>query len=293
MPDTFSGASGSLWQSVLLVGASALAGAINSVAGGGTLLTFPALTIAGFASTVANATSTVALWPGQITSLWGFKSEIGQSARGASLFGLVTIGLAGGATGAYLLTRTPTSLFDRLVPFLVLTATLIFMAQEPLTRWQKRRSQVHQATEPGATVAPVAPVAPGSPVAQEGQNAPTPLRLTGGVSLFLLLIALYGGYFGAGIGILTLAALGLLGLTNIHQMNGIKAVFTLGVNGIAAILFIVQGLVDWRTVGIMAIGSLFGGYAGAGIARRIGQKNVRRVVIAIGLVLSLTYFIKH
>jgi uncharacterized membrane protein YfcA len=114
------------------------------------------------------------------------------------------------------------------------------------------------------------------------------LRLTPAIALFLLGVALYGGYFGAGIGILTLAAFGLMGMTNIHQMNGIKNVFTLGINGIAAVLFIWKGLVDWRIAGMMALGSIFGGYAGAGIARRIGQKNVRRIVIAIGFILTLS-----
>jgi uncharacterized membrane protein YfcA len=261
-------------QDLLLIAASAVAGAVNSVAGGGTLLTFPALLAAGQLSTVANATSTAALWPGQLSSLWGYREEIEHNAK--AFVPLLVIGLFGGITGAFLLTRTPSRVFDHVVPFLVLLATLLFMAQEPLARWQRRRAEALAASrsEEAADVT----------VAEPSQS----LRLTPAIALFLLGVALYGGYFGAGIGILTLAAFGLMGMTNIHQMNGIKNVFTLGINGIAAVLFIWKGLVDWRIAGMMALGSIFGGYAGAGIARRIGQKNVRRIVIAIGLILTLS-----
>jgi len=266
-------------QDLLLIAASAVAGAVNSVAGGGTLLTFPTLLAAGQLSTVANATSTVALWPGQLSSLWGYREEIKQNAR--AFVPLLAIGLTGGITGALLLTHTPPSVFDRVVPFLILLATLIFMAQEPLARWQRSRAGALVASQPDAEAG------------DGGTAADTTLRLTPAIALFLLGVAVYGGYFGAGIGILTLAAFGLLGLTNIHQMNGIKNVFTLGINGIAAMLFVVNGLVDWRIAGMMALGSIFGGYAGAGIARRIGQKNVRRVVIAIGFILTLSLLRKN
>lgn len=266
------------WQhAMLLIGASAVAGAINSVAGGGTLLTFPALTYgAQFAAIVANATSTVALWPGQLSSLWGYRTEIQQNAR--AILPLSILGLIGGIVGALLLLKTPSTVFDHIVPFLVLGATLIFMAQEPLARWQKAR--IAAATHGDRESDTATP-------AQEGG-----LRLTLPIALFLFGVAIYGGYFGAGIGILTLAAFGLMGMTNIHQMNGIKNIFTLGINGIAAALFIFKGLVDWKIAAIMAFGSIFGGYAGAGIARRIGQKNVRRIVIGIGFVLTASLLIK-
>lgn len=266
----------SLPQALLLVGASALAGAINSVAGGGTLLTFSALLATGQISTVANATSTVALWPGQLSSLWGYQKEIKQNAR--SVIPLSLLGLLGGVAGSILLTHTSPKVFDKIVPFLVLTATVLFMVQEPLSRWQKARAAVNSL--PG----------PKEP-AEDAPNAPPGIHLTLPIGLFLLGVAVYGGYFGAGIGILCLAAFGLMGLTNIHQMNGIKAIFTLGINGVASVIFIFQGLVDWKIAGIMACGSIFGGWAGAGIAQRIGQKNVRRVVIAMGLLLTLSLFI--
>jgi uncharacterized protein len=265
-----------LEQIAILVGASALAGAINSVAGGGTLLTFPALLAAGQLTTVANATSTVALWPGQLSSLWALREEMRQHRK--AILPLAVIGVAGGAAGAHLLTVTPESFFKRLVPYLILLATVIFLVQEPLSKWQKARAE---------RLAPADDAPPAEPAAGGGVN------LSFGVGLFLFGIALYGGYFGAGIGILTLAAFGLMGMTDIHQMNGVKAAFTLGINGVAAVLFIFKGLVDWKIAGIMALGSLFGGYAGAGVARRMGQKNVRILVILIGFGLSLSLFLKR
>ncbi len=268
------------WQRFLLLTlAAAAAGAINSVAGGGTLLTFPALTAAGQLSNVANATNTLALWPAQLSALWGYKSEIGHLKR--AILPLAIIGLVGGIGGANLFLYTPSGIFDRIVPFLILTATVLFIAQEPLSRWQKARA---------ATVA--AKGVRDEPNLPRGTNTEIPLRLTWGTGLFLLGIAVYGGYFGAGIGILTLAALGLIGLTDIHQMNGIKAIFTSFVNGVAAFQFALSGIIDWKFAAVMAVGSIFGGWAGAGMARRIGQKNVRRTVIAIGLTLTVWYLWK-
>lgn len=265
----------SVQQSVVLICAAALAGAINSVAGGGTLLTFPALMWTGQLSTVANATSTVALWPGVVSSLWGYRKEIKQNA--SSVIPLLVIGLIGGVVGAELLLHTPAGIFDHIVPFLILAATSIFMAQEPLARRQRARAAAKAASAGSDT-----PKAADIPDAPENNM----LRLTPGVAIFLLIVALYGGYFGAGIGILTLAAFGVIGMTNIHQMNGLKNAFSMTINAVAALLFVGRGLVDWRIAGLMAAGSVFGGYAGAGIARKIGQNNVRRLVIAIGLILT-------
>ena len=254
---------------LLLFVASAIAGAVNAVAGGGTLLTFPALQAAGFASKAANATSTVALWPGQWGSLWGFRDTM---RRIPFLPLLCSIGIVGGAAGAWLLFLTPQSVFDHIVPFLVLLATILFAVQKP-------RAKTVTNTADGTPNAEVSPVAP--------------LTLTLPVALFLLIVAVYGGYFGAGIGILTLAALGFLGMTDLHEMNGVKAAFTLGINGVAALLFVFKGLVDWKIAAWMAVGSLAGGYFGAGIAKRIGQQNVRRIVIAIGFCLAASLLFKR
>lgn len=264
---------------ILLALAAAVAGAINSVAGGGTLLTFPALTAAGQLSTVANATNTLALWPAQVSALAGYKNEVRHFKR--AIIPLAVIGLVGGIGGANLFLHTPTGVFDRVVPFLILAATVLFIVQEPLSRWQKARAAM--LTTENARDTPSVP---------RENSTETRLHLTWGTGLFLLAIAVYGGYFGAGIGILTLAALGLIGLTDIHEMNGLKAIFTSFVNGVAAVQFAISGIIDWKIAAIMAVGSIFGGWAGAGIARRIGQKNVRRIVICIGLVLTVWYLLK-
>jgi uncharacterized membrane protein YfcA len=265
------------WKhALILFGAAALAGTVNSVAGGGTLLTFPALLWTGQLATVANATSTVALWPGQLSSLWGYRKEIGQNWD--AVVRLAIPSLLGGIVGALLLLRTPPSIFATLVPYLILMATLLFMAQEPLARWQRAR------VEKAAVAAGAEPTGL--------DRDPLTTGAWAGVIVFQFFVAIYGGYFGAGIGILMLAALGLMGFTNIHRMNGLKNINGLCINAVAAVLFIANGLVEWHIALWMAVGSIFGGYAGAGIARKLGQKNVRRIIIFIGFSLTLSLLIK-
>ncbi len=300
-------------QSLALFVASMLAGGVNSVAGGGTLLTFPALIAMGQTALIANATSTVALWPGQLSSLWGYRKEIGQTR--AVIVPLSVLGTLGGVVGAWLLLITPASTFDKLVPFLVLLATALFMAQEPLARRNRARlakpatvsqagsaqtadAEARQTVPPencdaSSASVPAPSISPSSVISTDAPTADTKApdafrRPTIAIGLLAFGIAIYGGYFGAGIGILTLAALGFLGFTNIHQMNGVKNIFTLCINGIAASIFVFKGLVDWRVAALMAGGAIFGGYAGAGVARRIGQQNVRRVIIGLGFVLTLS-----
>ena len=259
------------WRhNLILFGASALAGGVNSVAGGGTLLTFPALLWTGQSALIANATSSVALWPGQVSSLWGYRREIGRER--AAVLALGGVSLVGGIVGAVLLLNTNPKTFERIVPFLLLTATLLFIAQEPVSRWLRRRAKP---AETGA-----AAFVPAAKTATVGS-----VSLTTAAAIQFV-IAIYGGYFGAGAGILMLTALGLMGYANIHQMNGLKNFNASVLNGIAALIFIVKGLVDWRLALLMACGSLIGGLSGAGTARRIGQKNVRRLIIAIGFALT-------
>lgn len=268
------------WQdSLVLLGASALGGAVNSVAGGGTLLTFPALLWSGHSAIVANATSTVALWPGQLGSLWGYRKEIGRSRKTIALLALPS--LVGGSVGAILLLRTPAGTFAKLVPFLILTATVLFMVQEPLARYQRARAQKQSA---GETETPI----PAAEVTPSQQTLNVWLSLMG----FQFMVAIYGGYFGAGIGILMLAALGFMGFANIHQMNGLKNINGLCINAVAAGLFIANRLVDWRIALLMATGAILGGYFGAGAARKIGQRNVRRIIIGIGFALTLSLLVQ-
>jgi uncharacterized membrane protein YfcA len=239
-----------------------LAGAINSVAGGGTLLSFPTLVWLGLDSVTANATSTVAIWPGTVGSIWGYRRELRDAEPRFRI--LIVPSLIGGITGALLLKLTPASVFDRLVPFLILFATLLFMAQEPVQRMLK-------------TAHP---------------DAHRSAKWLGAALLFQLGVGIYGGYFGAGIGILMLAALSILGLTDIHEMNSLKVVFSGTINGIAAAYFIWARMVYWPDVLVMAAGAILGGWIGAGAARRLGRKTVRHIVIGIGFSMALSLFIR-
>ncbi len=243
-------------------GAAFLAGAINSVAGGGTLVSFPTLVWLGLNSVTANATSTVAIWPGTVGSAWGYRRELREAEPRFRI--LIIPSLVGGLTGALLLRWTPASVFDRMVPFLILFATLLFMAQETIQRFLK--------------------------TADAGAHRST--KWLAGALCFQLAVGIYGGYFGAGIGILMLAALSIMGLTDIHEMNSLKVVFGGSINGIAAAYFIWAGMVQWTDVLVMAIGAILGGWGGAGTARRIGRTAVRRIVVGLGFVMAVSLFIK-
>lgn len=246
---------------LLIFGAGVLAGAVNAVAGGGSLISFPALVWFGLPSNVANATNTVALWPGAFGSMWGYRRELVTTDR--YLYLLVAPSFAGGLIGALLLRLTPTQVFDRLVPLLVLFATLLFMVQEPIQRAIGR-----------------------SP------HEPRTHRWLWAAGFFQLLVGIYGGYFGAGIGILMLAALTMLGGEDIHQMNGFKNLLAMCVNGIAAVYFIAVQMVTWPPALVMAGGSIVGGLAGANVARRMGRRAVRRLVIAIGLSMTVALMLR-
>jgi uncharacterized membrane protein YfcA len=243
---------------LLLFAVALAAGAINSVAGGGTLLTFPSLllVLGQSHSVAANATSTVALVPGSLSAVWGYRGEMkGGLKRDLLWLGLPS--LIGGAAGAYLLLHTSDAAFSRLVPWLILSATVLFMVQGPVRRWLGRGGEQDQ-----------------DPAQRRGLWA---------VMLFQLFVAVYGGFFGAGIGILMLAALGFIGFTNIHRMNGLKNFAAVCINGVASLTFILGRRVDWPLALLMMVGAILGGYGGAGLAQRVGQDNVRRTVIAVGL----------
>jgi len=253
-----------LVQGLLLFGAAMMAGMINSVAGGGTLVTFPALVWSGHPEIIANATSTFALVPGAWSSAYGYRGEMLKAPR--KFLYLLIPSVVGGVIGAVLLKRTPPATFAALVPFLILFATVLFMLQGPVQRWLRS----------GAS-------------ADKEANA----SWMAGAGFYQFLVAIYGGYFGAGIGILMLAVLGIMGLSDIHQMNGLKNIFGSMINGVAAVYFVFAGLIDWPSAALMALGSIVGGYGAAGIARRMGQKHVRRVVILIGFAMAVSLFFKR
>jgi hypothetical protein len=248
----------------LLILAAVAGGAINSVAGGGTLLTFPALLSVGVAPIAANATSTVALVPGSLSAFWGYRSELHGPKHHLLYLGLPSA--AGGLAGAIFLLRAGDSLFSLLVPWLILGATGLFVIQDPVRRWTERHLG--------------------------GSERSSRWRL-GGVMVFQFFVAMYGGFFGAGIGILMLAALGMLGLQSIHRMNGLKNFAAVCINGVASATFILQQRVRWDLALIMAAGAIAGGYGGAGIAKRLGQKNVRRIVVLVGLSIGLQMLVRR
>ena len=253
-----------MWLNLLLFGTAFVAGIVNSMAGGGTLLTFPALLSAGLPAVTANATSTVALVPGSLSAFWGYRTEVQGERR--LLAAMAVPSLMGGTLGALAADHVGDAVFAKLAPLLVLGATLLFMAQEPLRRW--------------------------SSSASGPRHGGRGLRALGAIGGFQFLVALYGGFFGAGIGILMLAALGLLGLQDIHRMNGLKNLAAVCINGLAALTFAVCGRVNWPNASCMIVGGVAGGYAGAGLARRLGQDLVRRFVVLIGLLISLYLFLR-
>ncbi|HWS99901.1 MAG TPA: sulfite exporter TauE/SafE family protein [Pyrinomonadaceae bacterium] len=245
-----------LLQGLSMVAAAFVAGMMNSIAGGGTLITFPVLLWLGLDPKVANATSTVALWPGLFGGLWGFRRETANSRTILVRLGLTSV--VGGAVGALLLILTPSETFARLVPFLIFFATVLFILQEPISRRL------------------------GTPAAAERPRA----RWWLGAIVFQFFSSVYGGYFGAGNGILMLAALGLLGLNDIHRANGIKNFLGIAINSAAVIGFALSRLVVWPVALLMAVAATAGGYFGANTARRLGRPFVRRAVITIGLVIG-------
>ena len=241
--------------------ASFVAGGVNSVAGGGTLLTFPVLLSGGLDSIAANATNSAGLAPGALTSFLGYRKELANLRH--LMLPLALLALVGATVGAFLLLATPTRIFDRLIPFLILAATLLFAFQDKLKKLGKAPTE-------GALE-----------------------HITPGIAAYLLCVAVYGGYFGAGIGILTLAALGMLGMTDIHKMNGLKTVFTGGLNVVASVVLLLNGKVDLKIAALMTLGAMLGGWLGVGGARRLGASNVRKLVILIGIVLSVQTLLRY
>jgi uncharacterized protein len=263
-------------QPVFLFFAALIAGALNSVAGGGSFVSFPALLFSGIAPIAANVTSTVALWPGGMASTLAYRKQFTPEAR-RLLPPLLLTGIIGGVLGARILLRTPQATFLRLIPWLLLGATLIFVSSGRVTAWLHRRAGLVPRNEPD-----------GKP-----RDCKTP-RLLMAVGLFLeLLLAIYIGYFGAGVGILTLALLALLGMENIHAMNGVKTLLVSTVNGVAIVTFIWAGIIAWPQALLMVLGASVGGYGGAHYAQKMHPQHVRWLVIVVGFAMSLYFFLRH
>jgi uncharacterized protein len=258
------------WDIVLLCIAALSAGAVNSIAGGGTLLTFPVLMALlshklgseETASVVANQTSTMALIPGIIAAAWGYRAQLTHSKRWMKW--LLPPSLAGGYIGGRLVVEFPKQ-FSALVPWLILAAATLFVLQPQITRFTGI-----------------------------GRPHASPARSTiAAIILFQFFVAVYGGYFGAGIGILMLSAMALMGLGDIHIMNGLKNVLAFGINGMAIAVFITRGQIAWEYACPMIVASIAGGYLGATMAQKIRPQVVRRLVVVIGFTLAAYYFYRQ
>jgi hypothetical protein len=248
----------------LLFFAAVFAGALNSVAGGGSFFSFPALIFARVPPIPANATSTVALWPGSVASAFAYRKRFPKDFR--ILLEMALTSLAGGTLGALLLLRTPPGTFMRFVPYLFLFATLLLIFGKRLSDWVD--ATFRTSSQPRWLI-------------------------VAGSNFFQFLIALYGGFFGAGIGIMMLALLTMLRMEDIHAMNALKTLLNASINGAAVITFIVAGAVMWPQALVMLVGAVLGGYGGALYAQKLDPQIVRRFVIAVGIAMSVYFFLRH
>ncbi|KAB8140263.1 sulfite exporter TauE/SafE family protein [Chloroflexia bacterium SDU3-3] len=251
-----------LLNSILLFCAAFIGGTLNSVAGGGSFFTFPSLLFAGIDAKMANATSTIALWPGSLASVLAYREEMGDMRQQVRL--LAPISMIGGLAGALLLLVTPSDVFEQMLPYLMLVATLLFTFSARITAFV--RGLDHRADSPRAVL----------------------VRAV----VIQAVISVYGGFFGGGIGILMLAALALMGMEHIHRMNALKALLGSLINGIAVVTFIIAREVEWGPAVIMIVGAILGGYIGAAVARKIDPKVIRSFVIVVGLGISAYLFVR-
>jgi hypothetical protein len=250
----------------LLFLAAFLAGALNSVAGGGSFISFPTLVRIGHVPDInGSATNTVALWPGSAASVGAYRRELTTQRR--VLLPLGAASLIGGLFGAELLLGTPEVTFQRMVPFLLLFATLLFTFGGQVTNWVRART--------------------GRAAPDSGGPA---LGTLLGISLIQFMTAVYGGFFGGGIGIVMLATLRVMGMDNIHEMNALKNLLATFINGVATITFIVSGAVWWPQALLMISGAILGGFGGAYYARKIDPRRVRVFVILVGFTMTFYFF---
>ena len=259
--------------------ATMIAGAINAVAGGGTVFSFSAMVWAGLPTVVANATNATALVPGSIGSVIAYWRDLVPQWRRMLVLLIPTI--SGSLLGAFTVANTSESIFRRVVPFLILFAISVFAARNFFTNFSKR-----------AVAAAAANVAAN---AKANAGAKAESISTGGYALGIFLqfiISFYGGYFGAGIGILMLTSLSVIGMSDIHRMNALKTLLATAINGTAMIFFISAGKVDWQVVPVAAVGALIGGYLLARLAKKVDQQTIRIGVIVAGLIVSAWMFVR-
>jgi len=242
-------------DTLLILLAAFSAGILNTIAGGGTFLTFPALVFIGMPPVMANATSAVAVFPGYLGGAFGYRKELARfdQKQAAKLIGVT---LAGGLIGSLLLLVSSNEAFSAVVPFLLLAATLVFLFGESIRHWAAKKSR-----------------------------AVTPFGAMG-----LLLVSVYGGYFNGGLGIVLLALFALWGMVDIHEMNGLKTGLSFVLSAISVAVFAIGGLVEWYNAVVMMIAATIGGYAGAPIARALPKSAIRWLVALVGFTMSAVFF---
>lgn len=254
-----------LTDALLVAGGAFLAGGMNAMAGGGTFFSFPAMLAAGVPPVAANASNTVALWPASLSSAWAYRREAMRHRRWAALLALVSV--LGGLIGGLLLLAISNETFMRLIPWLLLVATTLFAFSAQvgqLIRWIKGHMKIAPADKPGSP----------------------------GGALFQLMVAIYGGFFGAGMGILTLAALAIQGFEDIQEINALKNLTSAVNYTVAAATFIIAGAISWPHTLVALVTAAIGGYVGASFARKLPATWLRRIVIIVGALLTIIYFIK-
>ena len=257
------------WRWIWVTVAAFLAGVLNAVAGGGSFLSFPAFLGTGILPVQANATNTVALWPGQLTSIAAYREDVRKNTR--LVIPMTLAGLLGGTAGALVLLNTPQSTFMRLVPWLLLIAAIIFALSRPVTRWlDQLKAARHR---------------------HPGDYVPRPPRRSM-VFIATVVVCFYIGYFGAGAGFLIITLLSLLGFEDLNEINALKVVSTTAANGVAFLIFMIGGQVAWRYCLLAMVACAIGGYTSARFARLIPQPVLRAIVIVIGFGMAGWYFYK-
>ncbi|MEH2225932.1 sulfite exporter TauE/SafE family protein [Nostoc sp.] len=250
-----------LFHSLLLFSTAFIAGGLNAVAGGGSFITFPTLIFTGVAPIAANATNNTAIWVASLASAGAYRQDLGIERRDFLL--LCGVSLVGGMIGSIALLYTSPDVFKKLIPYLLLLATVVFTFGEPFKKWLQRRNQ---------------------------NTSPESVPLFN-LILAQLAIAIYGGFFGAGIGILMLAALTFLGIKNIHKMNAFKTFLGSCINGIAIVPFLFAGVIAWHQAILMAVGGSLGGYLSAHYARKLEPHLIRKFVMIVAFSMTAYFFI--
>ena len=246
-----------IFELSLLASASFIAGIINSIAGGGSFLTFPALVFTGVPTIAANATSAVAVFPGYLSGALGFSKELKEYPKSKFLL-LITLSIMGGIGGSLLLLITPASVFSYIIPWLLGFATLLFAFGDFVAKWAKKNSNSN--------------------------------GFLG--NLTTLIVCIYGGYFNGGLGIILLALFSTLGMRDIHLMNGLKNIMSFALSAASVVTLAIAGIVFWQQAIIMMIAATIGGYFGVVVARKLSKNTIRMIIVIIGLIMTVIFGIK-